>query len=76
MPILAKDELYRITTGELPVKCPICPFETYGGSSLAFNDVCNHVMTKHSLPCLHVGQESDTDSDGKRRRNTVAVFGK
>jgi hypothetical protein len=76
VPIAAKDVMYRITTALLPIDCPICHYTTYGGSSAAFNDVCNHLLTEHKLPCLHVGQETDMDSDGKLHQSTAAIFGR
>jgi hypothetical protein len=75
MPIAAKEVMYRVTT-VVPVECPICQFTTFGGSEVAFNDVCNHIITAHGLPCLHVGQESFDGNYGKPWHATVAVFGR
>lgn len=58
MPALAKEQMIRLSTGVTPFACPICQYTTYGGTSSAFNDVCNHILLQHKLSCLHVGQET------------------
>jgi len=75
MPIVAKEEMYRISTDET-VDCPVCEFIVYSGSSVAFSDVCNHILQVHKLKCLHVGQETTSGGNGEPRHHTVAVFGK
>ena len=35
-----------------------------------------HYLQKHGYRLLHVGQESDTDSDGNPYQRTIAVLGK
>jgi hypothetical protein len=75
MPIVAKEQMYRISTNER-VDCPVCQFTTYGGDAVAFSDVCNHILREHGLKCLHVGQETTSGSNGGPYHYTVAVFGK
>jgi hypothetical protein len=74
MPILAKDQMFRVSTGEA-IKCPVCEYTTYGGDPVAFSDVCNHILQKHKLKCLHVGQETTLGTE-EPYHSTVAVFGK
>jgi hypothetical protein len=40
-----------------------------------FDEACNHLMKAHGLKCLHVGQQTENDSNGKPWHSTVAVFG-
>jgi len=40
-----------------------------------FDESCNHLMQQHNLKCLHVGQETSYDNNGKPWHSTVAVFG-
>lgn len=75
MPIAAKQVMYRLSTNE-SIRCPICQFTTYGGDTLAFDDVCNHIIKEHKLHCLHVGQETSRNNDGHPWHSTVAIFGK
>jgi hypothetical protein len=51
--------------------CPLCT-ESLDGE--LFEHACNHVL-EHGLKCLHVGQETKADGDGKPWHMTVAVFG-
>ena len=43
MQAAAKEIIIRISTNET-VSCRLCDFTPYGGSSVAFEDVCNHLM--------------------------------
>jgi hypothetical protein len=74
MPVVAKQEMYRLSTDGTLV-CPISGFTTYNGDSVAFNDVCNHILSEHKLKCLHVGQETHHGDHGPWH-DTIAVFGK
>lgn len=74
MPILAKQEMFRLSTNER-VLCPLCRYTKFDGSPGAFNDVSNHILQEHKLKCIHVGQETTRD-DGQIYHHTVAVFGK
>ena len=67
--------MFRLSTGATPFARPICQYTTYGGTSSAFNDVCNHILQQHRLRCLHVGQETHASGDTPWH-DTVAVFGK
>lgn len=74
MPVLAKEVLVKVTTG-IGTRCRFC--DTFlDGSRERFEDSCEHLMKEHGLKCLHVGQETDRDDEGKPWHNTVAVFGK
>ena len=75
MQAAAKEIIIRISTNET-VSCRLCEFNPYGGSSVAFEDVCNHLMKDHGLICLHVGQETTHGPGGHPWHSTVAVFGK
>ena len=75
MPAAAKEVIVRISTNET-ISCKLCDYTPYGGSSAAFDDVCNHLMNEHGLACLHVGQETTHGGDGLPWQSTVAVFGK
>jgi hypothetical protein len=52
--------------------CPLCS-ESLDGER--FEDACNHMLAGHGLKCLHVGQETTADREGKPWHMTVAVFG-
>ena len=73
MQAAAKEIIIRISTNER-VSCRLCDFTPYDGSSVAFEDVCNHVMKEHGLVCL--GQETTHGPGGGPWHSTVAVFGK
>jgi hypothetical protein len=74
MPVVAEEEMFRLSTDER-IECPVCQFTRYGGDTLAFSDVCNHILKEHNLKCLHVGQETTSGENGPSH-HTVAVFGK
>lgn len=54
--------------------CPICKDVQLDGME-QFEEACNHLLS-HGLKCLHVGQETIENIDGKPWQTTVAVFGK
>jgi hypothetical protein len=74
MPPVAKDLIVYLKTG-IGERCPIagCNF-LLGGEK--FQQSCNHLLQEHGLNCLHVGQETNRDSNGELWQHTVAVFGK
>ena len=75
MPAIAEEQMFRLSTDET-VACPICGYQTHGGSVVAFGEVCTHILQEHKLKCLHVGQETYRASDGSPFHYTVAIFGR
>jgi hypothetical protein len=73
MPPLGKEIIVYVSTNE-GRSCPLegCNFTL---DMDTFQENCTHLL-QHGLMCLHVGQETTYDSDGKPWHNTVAVFGK
>ena len=77
MPAVASKQLFHISTSVIG-NCPVCGA---GGEKISMDDseyfekMCNHLF-EHGLKCLHVGQETSRDDQGKPWQSTVAVFGK
>jgi transposase len=67
---MATQQLVYVTTNTSRL-CPICGEESLDGDH--FEDACNHVL-RHGLKCLHIGQETRRDDNGKPWHSTVAVF--
>jgi hypothetical protein len=72
MPALASKIMVKVSS-DVGEKCPLCDFFMKGSEQ--WQEACNHLLA-HGLKCIHVGQESMHDNDGKLYHNTVAVFGK
>jgi hypothetical protein len=72
MPI-ASEIIVKVSSDEYK-NCPMCSGEQLDGKD-RFEQACNHVLS-HGLKCLHVGQETTPDDNGKPWHSTVAVFGK
>jgi hypothetical protein len=74
MPVVAKELIVYVSTNESRA-CPMpgCKFYLNGEN---FDGSCNHLLKAHGLKCLHVGQETGRDDEGKPWHSTVAVFGK
>jgi len=74
MPVLAKESVVHVSTSVgRPCRINGCGF--FLGLD-KFQESCNHLIQQHGLKCLHVGQETSHDNDGKPWQSTVAVFGK
>ena len=73
LPIATKFIVY-VSTNE-GTGCPIEGCDFFIGLE-KFQESCNHLLQKHGLKCLHVGQETSHDNEGKPWHSTVAVFGK
>jgi hypothetical protein len=53
-----------------------CPFCTEGLDGIDdFVKSAGHLQQAHGLSCLHVGQETTTDNEGRPYHTTVAIFG-
>jgi hypothetical protein len=71
MPTLASKIIATINTN-IGSSCPLCRTFLDGSQ---FDECCNHLLKKHKLKCLHVGQETSRDNEGHLCYSTVAVFG-
>ena len=72
MPKIASQVIARVSS-DVSGGCPLCNTRLDGTEKFA--DACNHLMQAHKLKCLHVGQETSADADGKPWHSTVAIFG-
>ena len=72
-----KEVLVVVQTG-IGRTCPIKDCEVYLDSTegFGFEAACNHMLTDHSLTCVHVGTETEEGHDGNPWHLTVAVFGR
>jgi len=73
MPKLASKIIITVSSN-VGAGCPLCNDFFMGLEK--FDESCNHLMQQHKLKCLHVGQETSHDNDGKPWHSTVAVFGR
>lgn len=69
---VAVELIVRISTNESR-SCPLCNNVSLDGEW--FERSAEHLF-KHGLQCLHVGQETGTDDQGRPFQMTVAVFGR
>ena len=70
----ASQIIMRVSSNEMR-QCPLCRQTDLDGIK-NFEAACNHLLQTHKLKCLHIGQETTEDRDGKPWQSTVAVFGK
>ena len=73
MPKLASKIIVSVSSN-IGAGCPLCNSNFFLGLE-KFDESCNHLMQQHNLKCLHVGQETSYDNNGKPWHSTVAVFG-
>ena len=75
MPKIAAQMIARVSSDESG-GCALCNFAYTLNGTDNFADACNHLMQKHNLKCLHVGQETSRNiDDGSPWHTTVAIFG-
>jgi hypothetical protein len=53
--------------------CPMCS-DFYLNGPEQFEESCKHLFS-HGLKCLHIGQETVNDHEGRPWHTTVAFFG-
>lgn len=71
--MVLKERLIKVSSNEA-FPCPLCErgVQLDGGD---LRETAAHLF-QHGLKCVHVGQETTQDDDGKPWHSTVAVFGK
>jgi hypothetical protein len=55
--------------------CPFCGNTVFLNADEDFLKAANHLQEVHALTCLHVGQETVSDDQGRLYQTTVAFFG-
>lgn len=80
---MANDARMITVSSNMMVPCPLCsvakPFMLEGTETTKFDEACNHLINVHNLKCLHVGQQTERNSEADDNSLcffTVAVFGK
>jgi hypothetical protein len=63
----------RVTSNE-DYGCPFCGEISLDGID-HFVRSARHLQESHGLVCLHVGQETAIDHEGRQYQRTVAIFG-
>lgn len=71
---LRKMKLAESVSSSVSKQCPFCREFTLDGIT-HFIESARHLQDKHALECMHVGQETSNDDQGKPWHSSVAFFG-
>jgi hypothetical protein len=56
--------------------CPLCKDYMLSGEDERFHDSADHLLRRHKLACLYIGQESHKTEKNQVWTDTVVIFGK